>query len=288
MIVPHCLQQRLFTIAGLCGILKSKFQMQSQLVEGSYIRMLAAMISRQPSKRKTMKRLILVLLVIPFLTYGQTGDKNFIDQNYIEVTGSSEMEISPDLIYIKVLINEKDNKNKTPLADRENRMISKMKEIGIDINKDLLVKDISSNFKYYWLTKSEILLAKEYQILVRDGKTASKVFIELENLGISNVTIDRLDNSNIQKFRKEEKIDAIKAAKEKAESLATAIGQSTGRAIYIQELEGVAPAVSNRIMIRGASSISNSSLYGSRAPEPDIDFEKIRLEYSIICRFELK
>jgi len=251
-------------------------------------RLLVAMISLKPSKRQVMKKLLLVLLIIPFLTYGQTGEKNFIDQNYIEVTGSSEMEIIPDLIYIKILINEKDNKNKIPLAERENTMISKLKEIGIDINKDLLIKDISSNFKYYLLTKNEILLAKEYQLLVRDGKTASKVFIELENIGISNVTIDRLDNSNIRKYRKEVKIDAITAAKEKAESLATAIGQNTGRAIYIQELEGVAPNVSNRIIIRGANSLSNSSLYGSRAPEPEIDFEKIRLEYSIICRFELK
>jgi uncharacterized protein len=230
-----------------------------------------------------MRKIFLALLIIPCLTNGQTGDKNFIDQNYIEVTGNSEMEISPDLIYIKILINEKDNKNRIPLADRENTMISKLKEIGIDINKDLLIKDISSNFKYYWLTKNEILLAKEYQLLVRDGKTASKVFIELENIGISNVSFDKLDNSNIQKYRKEVKIDAIKAAKEKAESLANAIEQNIGRAIYIQELDGVAPSVSNRIMIRGASSI-----YGARAPEPEIDFEKIRLEYSIICRFELK
>lgn len=230
-----------------------------------------------------MKKLFLALLILPFLTYGQSGDKNFIDLNYIEVTGNSEMEVSPDLIYIKILINEKDNKNKIPLADRENTMISKLKEIGIDITKDLLIKDISSNFKYYWLTKSEILLAKEYQLLVRDGKTVSKVFIELESIGISNVSIDKLDNSNIQKYRKEVKIDAIKAAKEKAESLANAIGQNIGRAIYIQELEGGNPIVSNRISIRGAS-----SLYGSRAPEPEIDFEKIRLEYSVICRFELK
>ena len=117
-------------------------------------------------------------------------------------------------------------------------MLSKLKEIGIDINKDLLIKDISSNFKYYWLTKNEILLAKEYQLLVKDGKTASKVFIELENIGISNVSIDKLDNSNIQKYRKEVKIEAIKAAKEKAESLANAIGQNIGRAIFIQELDG--------------------------------------------------
>lgn len=235
-----------------------------------------------------MRKLFLALLIIPFFTKGQTGDKNFIDQNYVEVTGNSEVEISPDLIYIKILINEKDNKNKITLADRENAMISKLKEIGVDINKDLLIKDISSNFKYYWLTKNEILLAKEYQLLVRDGKTASKVFIELENIGISNVSIEKLDNSNIQKHRKEVKIDAIKAAKEKAESLANAIGQNIGRAIYIQELEGPSPTVSNRIIIRGATSISGSSLYGSRTPEPEIDFEKIRLEYSIICRFELK
>jgi uncharacterized protein len=244
-----------------------------------YLRVLAAIILQLI----LMRKLLLALLIFPFFTNGQTGNKNFIDQNYIEVNGVSEMEINPDLIYIKILINEKDSKNKAPLADRENTMISKLKEIGIDINKDLLIKDISSNFKFYWLTKNEILLAKEYQLLVKDGKTASKVFVELENIGISNISIEKLDNSNIQKYRKEVKIDAIKAAKEKAELLANAIGQNIGRAIYIQELEGVAPNVSNRILIRGAS-----SLYGSRAPEPEIDFEKIRLEYSIICRFELK
>jgi uncharacterized protein len=244
-----------------------------------YLRELAAIILQLI----LMRKLLLALLIFPFFTNGQTGNKNFIDQNYIEVNGVSEMEINPDLIYIKILINEKDSKNKAPLADRENTMISKLKEIGIDINKDLLIKDISSNFKFYWLTKNEILLAKEYQLLVKDGKTASKVFVELENIGISNISIEKLDNSNIQKYRKEVKIDAIKAAKEKAELLANAIGQNIGRAIYIQELEGVAPNVSNRILIRGAS-----SLYGSRAPEPEIDFEKIKLEYSIICRFELK
>ncbi len=234
-----------------------------------------------------MRKILMILMFTPLLTSAQTGDKNFIDQNYIEVAGKSELQITPDLIYIKVLINEKDNKNKTSLSDKEGAMISKLKDIGIDINKDLLIKDISSNFKYYWLSKNEILLSKEYQVIVRDGKTASRIFIELENIGISNVSIDKLDHSSIEKYRKEVKIEAIKAAKEKAEALSNAIGQKVGRAIFIQELENNyqngTPGSSNRILIRGAS-----SLYGSRAPEPEIDFEKIILEYSIICRFELK
>jgi uncharacterized protein YggE len=150
-----------------------------------------------------------------------------------------------------------------------------------------LIKDISSNFKYYWLTKAEILLSKEYQLTVRDGKTASRVFVELENIGVSNLSIDKLDNSNIEKYRKEVKIAAIKAAKDKSEALASAIGQSIGKAIFIQELENNygtgMPGSNSNITLRGSSSV-----YGSRAQEPEIDFEKIKLDYSILCRFELK
>lgn len=234
-----------------------------------------------------MRKIIYLLLFLPCLIFAQTGQKNFIDQNFIEVTGKSEMEITPDLIYLKIMINEKDNKSKLSLSDREDNMISTLKKIGIDTSKDLTIKDMSSNFKYYLLTKNDILLSKEYQLLVKNGKTASRVFIELEKIGISSVSIDRLDNSKMESYRKEVKIDAIKAAKDKAESLATAVNQSIGRAIYIQELEhnfmnGVV-AASNSIMVRGIS----SAAYGSNVP-PDIDFEKIKIEYSILCRFELK
>lgn len=234
-----------------------------------------------------MRKIIYLLLFLPCSIFAQTGQKNFIDQNYIEVTGRSEMEITPDLIYLKIMINEKESKSKLSLSDREENMISTLKKIGIDTSRDLTIKDMSSNFKYYLLVKNDILLSKEYQLLVKDGKTASQVFIELEKIGISGVSIDRLDNSKMESYRKEVKIDAIKAAKDKAESLAIAINQSIGRAIYIQELEqnfkkGVV-AASNSIMIRGIS----SAVYGSNVP-PDIDFEKITIEYSILCRFELK
>jgi len=87
-------------------------------------------------------------------------------------------------------------------------MVSALEKLGIDVSKDLLIKDISSNFKYYLLTKNDILLTKEYQILVRDGKIASQIFIELEKIGISNVSIDRLDHSKIEQFRREVKINA--------------------------------------------------------------------------------
>jgi uncharacterized protein YggE len=232
-----------------------------------------------------MRKVFTILfLLISAALVAQTGGKNFIDQNYIEVTGKAEMEIIPDEIYLRILLNEKDYKGKN-FAELEKSMFTKLQELGIDISKDLAIKDLLSNFQYYWFIKADILLSKEYQLLVHDAKTAGKVFIELQNIGISNVSINRIENSKITDYRRQVKVEAIKAAQEKANDLAQAIGQETGRAIYVQEIEpNYRPTASNsNIVIRGTSSIS-----GLTTSEPDIEFEKIHLEYSIVARFELK
>lgn len=239
-----------------------------------------------------MRKLIIALFLLSAsVLNAQTGQKNYIDQNYIEVTGKADMEVTPDEIYIKIFINEKEIKNKD-LPQMEQAMFNKLKEMGFDLSKDLAIKDLISNFQYYWFIKADILLSKEFQLLVHDVKTAGKVFIELQKLGISNVSIDRVEHSRINEFRKEVKVAAIKAAQDKAKALALAINQDIGRAIYIQELETNANMIGNAlqgkvagIMVRG---YSNSSIYGSNAPDPDIEFEKIKLEYNIISRFELK
>jgi uncharacterized protein YggE len=235
-----------------------------------------------------MKHLFIVLSVLlSTAVFGQNGEKNFIDQNYIEVTGKAIMEISPDEIFLRILINEKEIKGKS-LVEVENSMIAKLQEIGIETKKDLAIIDYTSNFKNYWISKSDIVLTKEYQLLVHDAKVAGKVFQELQKLGISNISIDRIENSKIQEYRKEVKINAIKAAQEKANSLAIAINQTIGKAIYIQELENnylnsLTGKVAG-IQIRGANSITSMS----NSQEPEIEFEKIKLDYSILVRFELK
>lgn len=227
-----------------------------------------------------MKKILLGLLVfISCSAWAQSGDKNFIDQNYIEVTGKSEMEVIPDMIYLKVILNEKDKK--ISITELEADMLKSLKKIGINISSDVSIKDMFSNFKYFIFSKKDILVAKEYQILVHDGKTASSVLIELEELGISNVSIDRLDHSKIVQYRQDVKINAIRAAKEKAQALASAINQGIGRALYVQELNSKSFS-SNRITLRGESSLSPEKTVS------DVDFEKIKLEYSILCRFELK
>ena len=246
----------------------------------------------QKQKHEHMKHLLLGLFLSISLTgFTQVGEKNFIDQNYIEVTGKAEMEIVPDLIYLKIVLSDKDNKNKQSLDGIEKSMTSKLIEIGVDISKDLSVKDLASNFKQYWISKTDVILTKEYQLIVHDTKILQKVFFEFQKLGISNVSIDKLDHSKIEQFRKEVKINAIKAAKDKADALVASINQTIGRAIYIQEIDYLNPYLSSALQGRAAGvnvRIRGVSSVASESSAPEIEFEKINLQYNILVRFELK
>jgi uncharacterized protein YggE len=233
------------------------------------------------------KTLFALFLVINLLGFSQTGEKNFIDQNYIEVSGKAEMDIVPDLIYLNIILSDKDNKNKQGLDEIDKSMISKLTEIGVDVSKDLSVKDFVSNFKSYLIGKTDVVLTKQYQLIVHDTRILQKIFFEFQKLGISNINIDKLDHSKIEQYRKEVKVKAIKAAKDKAESLTSALNQAIGRAIYIQELE--APSyVNGALQGRLAGVNVRYKLESNESSAPDIEFEKINLQYSILVRFELK
>jgi uncharacterized protein len=230
-----------------------------------------------------MKTTLTFLFAFAFLFSFAQDTKNFIDQNYIEVTGKAELEIVPDQIYIQILINETDYKGKESLEILERNMLKKLQEIGIDLKKDFAVKDISSNFKNYWLKKTDIFTSKEYQLIVHTAPVAGRVFRELEALGISNISIIKVDNSEMEKYKKEVKVNAIKIGKENAVSLAEAIGQTIGKALYIRENEPFYPMQANTMMIRGKGAAMDESY-----TEPDLEFEKIKLEYSVQVFFELK
>jgi len=223
-----------------------------------------------------MQRLLLfaALLVSTTLT-AQVGEKNFIDKNYIEVTGKSEMEYTPDKIYIQVVLSE--NKKGDHVASLEQKMLQKLQELGIDTKNDVMIKDLVGNL-WRGLFNRDVLMSKEYQIIVKDGKMAGQVFLALDKIDINTAKIEKLESSKIEEYRREVKIKAIKAAKEKAQLLAEAMGQKTGKALFVQEYLANAPAV-----------YANTVMYKARtqADAADLNFEKLVVEATFLCRFEL-
>jgi len=231
-----------------------------------------------------------IFLTIFFLSAGKIycQEKNFIDKPYLEVQGKADTLVTPNRIYIDVLISEKDVKGKKSVEELENDMLTKLKSLGIDVDKNVAMQDMMSNYKKFFLKQTDIQKSKSYSILVYDAKTTAKVFIGLEEVGLSNVRIDKLEHSEEKKLQLLMNSKAIENAKANAVSFTKPLGQIVGKAIYVGNIfEGVAKKnyTGSTIKIRGSA-----SLYGSRAMEYDtnIEFEKITISSEIGVRFALE
>lgn len=233
-----------------------------------------------------MKKNTLLFLTL-FSTALFAQEKNFIDQPYIETTAKVDTLVSPDRIYLTIILSEKDSKNKTSVEELESKMASKLTNLGIDLKKQLSMQDLASNFKKYFLKQQDIVKAKSYSLLVYDAQTASKVIVGLENESISNVYLDRTEYSKSEELKLDLKSKAILKAKTIAKAMTEPIGQKVGSAIYISDQMAISNGVAgsaNGIRIRGMSTIKANESY-----QPlDIEFDKITVEASVNAKFKIE
>jgi hypothetical protein len=158
----------------------------------------------------------------------------------------------------------------------------------LDTEKDLTSSDMTSNFKTYLLKSKDVIKTKIYTLKVTDAVTASKVFMKLEEIGISNTSIERVDHSDLNNLKNKMRTKAIIDAKERAVALTEPLNQSVGSAIHIvdtdnnilQQLQGRVAG----IQIRGINSIQSDGYMDL----PKIEFEKIRVTAGINAKFILK
>ncbi|MCL9807523.1 SIMPL domain-containing protein [Flavobacterium amniphilum] len=235
-----------------------------------------------------MKKIFSAILLL-LITKSFSQNKNFIDQSYIETSAKIDTLVIPDKIYLTILISEKDTKGKISVDELETKMIEKLNSNGIDIKKQLVLIDLSSNFKKYFLKRQDIQKAKLYSLTVYNAKTAGSVIQSLEEENISNITLEKTEYSKTEKLKLELKSLAVKKAHANALSMAKPLNQKVGNAIFISDLDtntinSLAGRVSG-IQIRGASSIKESKYeYTSE----DIEFEKIRISAEVGVKFKLE
>ena len=234
-----------------------------------------------------MKRLTVLLLMIFSILLATSQTKNFIDQPYIEVNGHADTLVTPNEIYIHILLSEKDTRDRVSIEETEQKMVSALKGLGLDIEKDLTTSDMTSNFKYYLLKSKDVIKTKLYTLKVTTAVIASRVFIKLEENGISNTSIERVDHSDLDNFKNKMRTKAIVDARERAVALTKPLNQTIGSAIHISDTDNnVSQQLQGRvagIQIRGYSSFSNND-----KELPKIEFEKIKVMASVDAKFILK
>ncbi|MGB5359218.1 MAG: SIMPL domain-containing protein [Eudoraea sp.] len=232
-------------------------------------------------QKMAIRFLIALLLITSLTTYGQS--KNFIDQPYLETTARVDTLVIPDRIYLSILITEADTKGKTSVEKLENKMADKLKTIGIDIEKQLTLNDLGSNFKKYFLRKVDVQKDKEYTLLVHDALTAGKVLMGLESIGISNVNLIKTEYSGLEKLKIDLRQKAVRAAKIQAEAMVIPLDQKLGHALFISDLNtGVQNRMTDR-MVR-----VQMSKEADKDQPIEIEFEKIKIESTVNVKFAIQ
>ncbi|MFI0427569.1 MAG: SIMPL domain-containing protein [Flavobacterium sp.] len=232
-----------------------------------------------------MKQLTQILILFFSMT-ATCQEKNFIDKPYLEVEGKSDTLVTPNRIYIDVLITEKDTKGKKSVEDLEKEMFTKLQVIGIDVKKDVFMKDMLSTFKKYFLKSTDIQKSKSYSILVFDATQTTKVFIGLEEIGISNVNIEKTEHSESEKIQLKINSKAIENAKATAESYLNPLNQKVGKAIFIGHINTTNMLQGNvsGVLIKGNRSLYEQESKGYISP---IEFEKIKISSNVGVRFSI-
>ena len=234
-----------------------------------------------------MKKItLLILLIIVTKSISQT--KTFIDLPYIETSVKVDTLVIPDRIYLNISITEKDTKGKVSVEELESKMNEKFKSMGINVETQLSLNDLASNYKKYFLKQQDILKVKNYTLLLFDAKISGKVLIALEEMEISNVVLEKTEYSKSDKMLMILKSKAIEKAKNQAIAMTKPLNQKVGNAIFISDLnENVSRMLSGSvagISIRGNRSLKEKSEF----VPADIEFAKIKIETELNAKFKLE
>lgn len=68
-----------------------------------------------------MKKTIVLAAALLIAAGASAQEKNFLDKPYIEVTGKADMEVTPDEIYVRIVINKRTTRGKSRSSNRRKR-----------------------------------------------------------------------------------------------------------------------------------------------------------------------
>lgn len=204
--------------------------------------------------------------------------------SYIQVTGRAEMEIVPDEFYLSIVVNERESKGKITVEQQQREMIAALGKMGIDVDARLKVANLTSEF----FRKNASVATAKYQLKVDSAAEVAKVYAALDEIGISNVEIQKVSHSKIDEFKQQVRLDAVRNARQSAESMAAALGQKAGECFYIYDSNSdVIPAFyNNSVMVRSMAKAYGDAAETTSADE-SLDFRTIRLQYSVQTKFVL-
>jgi uncharacterized protein YggE len=235
--------------------------------------------------RMTKPIVPVVIFILTLLSTAQAQTNT--ERRAIEVTGSAEMLIMPNEFTFKIMLTERiENKQKLTIEMQESNLKNELAKLGVDVQKDLTIFDMTSVYISRKRTR-DTLGSKIYSLKLRDLEKIEALQEIADRLNIASLDLTESTHSELTKFRRETKIEAVKAAKAKAEYMLGAISEKIGSAIFVKELAD--EDSDERSNFRSNSNISsNITTQGYTDSQSTLSFSKIKIRFSVLARFEIQ
>lgn len=232
--------------------------------------------------------LALVLTAATFAAMAQNVDL----RRKVEVTGSAEREVTPDIIYVDISLREyfqdAANKRKVSIEVLEKQLYNAAIKAGV-AEKDIVINNISSyNFPSERSKKDPGFLAsKQFRIKLSNLNRINDILEAVDSKGVQSSGIGGYDYSKMDELRNELRIQAILSAKSKATILAEALGDKLGKAMEINDHNtdggNVFPMVRQEMMMSAKAAFDTSEM-----PGLELDVRKMNIQYQVRAVFELQ
>jgi uncharacterized protein len=214
----------------------------------------------------------------------------------ISVNGSAEMDVIPDEIYVQVDLREykKKGEEKVDLEKIKTDFINSCKAVGIPDSNISVASYDGYNLASIWRRRRkdpDLFSSITYQLKFNSTKPIDALVEKLDDQATSNFSIVRTSHSKIVEYRRQLKIMAVKAAKDKASYLAESVNEKLGEAITITEPEEyVSSDVASGYFKTNAKMYSNamSKADGYGINDGTIDYRKIKLRFEVKALYALK
>ena len=159
----------------------------------------------------------------------------------VRVVGTAEVKVVPDRAVIEIGVEKQDPsasvaKHAEDAAAR--RILAALRTKGID-EKDIQTTFLSLQPQSYTrkgVRLSYLVAAQTMTITVRDLAKLDTLLEALVKAGGNRIDSIGYETSDLRKYRDQARDEAVKAAREKADALAKALGQEIGKAQSIEEV----------------------------------------------------
>jgi uncharacterized protein YggE len=210
-----------------------------------------------------------------------------VTKDFIEVTGTSETEVTPDEIYITITLLERmENKEKITIDKQEADLKQNLKELGIDLS-NLVLNSADADYSKIRKSTKDVLINKSYILKISGTEILAKVYERLDKINAYDARISKYNHSRILELQKENRIKAIKAAKEKVDYLLAALGQQAGKVMKITETDNYVQNSPQTPRSFGRNSMQAYNNMESEDPASEISFKKIKIRSSFLVKYEI-